>query len=1002
MLESEVNGRILAVKNTNSISTKFFDLDLVESINELNTAKGIVYCTRNGEFACTIENNMKLIIKRVENGEWYGNVDFDPCDIAHVHISTNYIAFTLRKSASPLLIDIKQSKVMKTFPYQTCFCCISLDDNVMLIHSEKYLYYHILPQMDRLITLDCVEIPENVLFTKKNTQLYVLSKDTKQITFYNLILAKKHYQSKQILQDRDIIDFKVSPNESMLIVCALYCVYVLELDTDNKNILFKLNTSTIDKFLKIDFDYMSSCLSTRPSSAYSVLSVSTMSSKDIETKLKSKNIFTGFGCTLNNKIIYATYYTYLVCCDAKTGSLLRVFQSTVTANRIVKSCSSRLSDILVSTLDDGKIILWNLASVNMNNIKFDEFKIYNEPVLDCLIPNKAHNTANEPDFFISYSSESPDAKIHDLTKQSTVSSSLKSCTNEELDNPLTCKLKSISLDDDGKFCFLVCDIDEFVGKRYPEEADFCKRLCNLIDLTGAAHRIVHQFSFIIKKNSRFELDSQFLNKTNGECYLILKTVSCLNDFDSFYSNQLDWTDFETTIKIYGPIESLSNSVDLYDEFKMTGECLNEGFCINKNFIFGSLMHECNKLYDKSQPNIIKAKRYDSKLNIYNLFENKFKSIKVQLFSLNEFLTREEFSNKNAFLGLKEIYNGNFLIIYSKEGTILNDSSYASNLKVLSNPNHANVYEYDYSRYRFKRNIKTAKGAIFYDPISDQVIKSYTTIFSKETNVETLIFCKNGKYVLDNCWNLYDLDTNKHEVNLLFKLAQINYFDYHFTKFLLNGRYFITTSNQKNMIYMIRCYDLYIVGSIRINGKISCLKIGEQDRTILVGTENGNVFAIKLVIDLEFNEAVKTYIGYYRNYTESQILKNNSVTSSVQNRKVKRESITKDFSVVSIQNDDDDDGLFDDDNDDQINNDIKRVLNSAHAHRQLLTRELRHQSASNYLKSSSFLSSTSTSSRKNLNIDLSHTGMAKSNLTNLTNGIRHTQSDRQTTRACILQ
>jgi hypothetical protein len=36
-----MNGRILVVKNDNSTSTKFFDLDLIESMNELNTTKGI-------------------------------------------------------------------------------------------------------------------------------------------------------------------------------------------------------------------------------------------------------------------------------------------------------------------------------------------------------------------------------------------------------------------------------------------------------------------------------------------------------------------------------------------------------------------------------------------------------------------------------------------------------------------------------------------------------------------------------------------------------------------------------------------------------------------------------------------------------------------------------------------------------------------------------------------------------------------------------------------------
>ena len=276
-----------------------------------------------------------------------------------------------------------------------------------------------------------------------------------------------------------------------------------------KNVLFKIDSSSINRHLSMD-EYLSSS-SSRPSSAFSLASgfsaFSTgsqisRSSSHIENKIKTQNIFTGFGFSLNNRVAFVTYYTYLVCYEARTGSLLRVFQSTVSANRIVKSYKSRLSDILVSVLDTGKLVCWNLASVELKGVKFSEFKVYNEPVKDCLIPNRKHNTSAEPDFFISYSSQSPDANMHDLTAACAVSGIVRAITNGD-DNPLACRINSIVLDENGHFCFVICDVEEFIGKQLPEEKDFIKRLCTLIDLTQGTHSIIQQFSFIIKKNSRF-------------------------------------------------------------------------------------------------------------------------------------------------------------------------------------------------------------------------------------------------------------------------------------------------------------------------------------------------------------------------------------------------------------------------------------------------------------------------------------------------------------------
>lgn len=137
LLESEHNGRILIAKNFNSSMTKFYDLDLLEPMNDVYAGKGTVYCSKNGDFVCTIEKNCRLVIKRIENGEFYGNVDFSPNEIGHVYLSNSYAAITLRKLPSPILIDLKLSRLIQTLPFQTYFCTVSPDDNVLLVHSEK-------------------------------------------------------------------------------------------------------------------------------------------------------------------------------------------------------------------------------------------------------------------------------------------------------------------------------------------------------------------------------------------------------------------------------------------------------------------------------------------------------------------------------------------------------------------------------------------------------------------------------------------------------------------------------------------------------------------------------------------------------------------------------------------------------------------------------------------------------------------------------------------------
>ena len=463
----------------------------------------------------------------------------------------------------------------------------------------------------------------------------------------------------------------------------------------------------------------------------------------------------------------------------------------------------------------------------------------------------------------------------------------------------------------------------------------------------------------MRKLSRFNIEATFLNKSTDETFLVLKIVSCINDIDPFNLKQLDWTDFETTVKVFGPINMRSLNLPLYDEFKIFGEGLSENFCISGDYYFGCLMQECNKLYDKEELHVVKAKRYEINFNLCDLFEKNSTVSKVQTFSLNEFLSYEEtISGKYIYIDLRHLQDNNFLFIYSKQGFTPDDDT-----------NSIKHYEYDYSRNRFNRDIKAKKGALIYDPRTNKVVKQFIDIFAKETNVENLLF-SNSYYVLDNLWNLYNISTGQ----LLYKIKtspMVN-LNYKYARFILNGRYFLTTSEDDKMIYIIRCYDCYIAASLRVDDYITCLNVGDSDRIVLAGTKTGHIISTKFLIDLEFNDAIKNHIGFCRNIT---------IKNETPRKEMRKVSVNSEYTKKSKE-------FFKE----NLNNDLKRVIHSAHAHRELRSKE-------SLISASSFLGQNSSANIFNKAADDFHIGVAKTNLTRITSGIKNSPIS---TRACIIQ
>lgn len=299
-------------------------------------------------------------------------------------------------------------------------------------------------------------------------------------------------------------------------------------------------------------------------------------------------------------------------------------------------------------------------------MEFDDMKVFNSPVIDCSLPQTSFDSDMNMNHVVSYCSTSPDVKCNTLRSSFNAKNSLRSY-DPEIDDPLTTHIKLCTLDESGRFCFIKNEINDFSGKQLPSENDFVKINCTVLDLMQDSH-VIEQFTYIIRKDSRFEIQAKFFSKKSNprSTYLMLKIVSCINDFDPYCTKPLDWTEFETNIKLYEISNQNPQSLNLVTEFKMFGEALTSDVILTKSNTFVALMHECHKLRDKQDLSIIKAKRYECHLNLYQLFDQQ----QLKLFSLNEFLTLEQFNHQNVFLHVLCILDNKLLLIYSKQGIYL--------------------------------------------------------------------------------------------------------------------------------------------------------------------------------------------------------------------------------------------------------------------------------------------------------------------------------------------
>ncbi|KAK3084992.1 hypothetical protein FSP39_022500 [Pinctada imbricata] len=135
-----------------------------------------------------------------------------------------------------------------------------------------------------------------------------------------------------------------------------------------------------------------------------------------------------------------------------------------------------------------------------------------------------------------------------------------------------------------------------------------------------------------------------------------------------------------------------------------------------------------------------------------------------------------------------------------------------------------------------------KGAILYDIEREECLRHIPGIFRPDSFVSSLLISKDFSVALDGNMNLFSGESyrNVHFIDTEFSPG--NY------RLALNGKYIVGLLSSKREIVVVRTTDGKNLGHVYVHGEASCLEVGDDDRTVVVGCEDGRVMILTLILD----------------------------------------------------------------------------------------------------------------------------------------------------------
>ena len=300
-------------------------------------------------------------------------------------------------------------------------------------------------------------------------------------------------------------------------------------------------------------------------------------------------------------------------------------------------------------------------------------------------------------------------------------------------------------------------------------------------------------------NNRFALFAE------NEDEVILITVK--------HFNENDWAD--TCYRL--DIVPLRQGYDLETKDMFPADIVSEPFLVGCPTHVACLMQKCHKMVELKREKARELdRRYEVVLCLQQVRYNSYKNAKI--FSLKEvwkdapvnsnFLDVGPAPDKKVFL-IFGYGSGNFE--YAEDGTAV-------------------------------RSFLGQKGALIFDPMTCQPLKILHQHLKPSSDVDNCTISQGGCIIMDDARNTFNVVTGKFMTQLP------NSFEVADSRFALDGKFLIAISRDRREILVFRCCDGVQKARFFVHGIATCLEVGTNGRTFVIGTQDGRIMTFSLILD----------------------------------------------------------------------------------------------------------------------------------------------------------
>ena len=136
-----------------------------------------------------------------------------------------------------------------------------------------------------------------------------------------------------------------------------------------------------------------------------------------------------------------------------------------------------------------------------------------------------------------------------------------------------------------------------------------------------------------------------------------------------------------------------------------------------------------------------------------------------------------------------------------------------------------------------------KAAVLYNIQKGQVVRHFPVALDPRSDFRLCLWSKMSSVLVDNNLCVCGASSLKPATRIKANLEPSN------TVLALDGAYVVGLDTTGRCVHVYRTSDGHSMGSLFVHGKAGCINIAEDDRTVVVGCDDGRVLILSLVLGL---------------------------------------------------------------------------------------------------------------------------------------------------------